>query len=77
VKVVLSDLAMAACADPRVDVVVPGGGVGGKAQPNPDPCNADALPGCIAEWVGGHDRSITRAGRVLDPPARSLEAIRT
>src|SRR6266700_4589335 len=72
-KVVLGDLIMATRANPRVEIVVPRSGVGGKAQPNPDPCDADALRGCIAARGGGHERSISRAGRIR-PAGPSMDA---
>ena len=63
-KVVLGDLIVAARANLRVYVAVGRSGGGGEAQPNADPYKSNQAPRYIAEWVGRHEKSIARAGRV-------------
>src|SRR5690242_14259788 len=76
-KVVLGDLTVAARANPGVHVAIGGSGGGGNAQPKAGRCKSSQAPRSIAEWVGRHERSIARAGRVNLLPARAPKAIRT
>src|SRR5438132_11553213 len=77
VQMVLSDLAVATRANAGVDITVPVIGLRGQAQPNSDAYNSNQARSYVADGDGRHERSIARAGEVMNPPARSLEAIRT